>query len=92
VVITGSPGGYVESDIGYTLPDEVGLSNVRGAVGFWFRLDLFAPSGSEIYILTRDQTDLDSLYTVFGYVVEGMDVVDSLTTRDFIQTIVIETP
>ncbi len=90
VVITGSPGGYVESDIGYTLPDEVGLSNLRGAVGFWFRMDLFAPSGSELYILTSDQTNLDGLYTVFGQVVEGMEVVDSLTTADFIETISIE--
>jgi peptidyl-prolyl cis-trans isomerase B (cyclophilin B) len=47
-------------------------------------------SGSQFYI-TLDQTDfLDGAYTVFGYVVEGMDVVETIVIGDGIQAITIE--
>ncbi|MGQ9476073.1 MAG: peptidylprolyl isomerase [Actinomycetota bacterium] len=68
--------------------DEIGLSNLRGMVG------MFKPSDPEtklpkpdsattdFYILKRDATHLDADYTVFGKVIKGMEVVDSLEATD----------
>jgi cyclophilin family peptidyl-prolyl cis-trans isomerase len=90
MVFTGAPSGEVDSDIGYSLPPEVGLQNLRGAVGVWLRQDIQELSGSQFYILVQDVTVLDARFTVFGEVVEGMDVVDALTTEDWIEMITIE--
>ena len=83
-VLTGSPGNAVTSDIGYVIPVETELSNTAGAVGLWFRQDAMASSGSQFYILTSDLTNLDEFFSVFGYVEEGMDVVNALTMEDSI--------
>jgi len=89
-VLTGSPIGDPRSDIGYSFPTEVGLANVRGAVGVWVREDTLTASGSQFYILVQDFPMLDADFPVFGEVVEGIDVVDSLTTDDWIEIITIE--
>jgi cyclophilin family peptidyl-prolyl cis-trans isomerase len=91
-MLTGSPAGDPGSDIGYTLRVQGELSNTEGAVGYWFRQDRIAPSGSQFYILMLDLSEaLDEYPTVFGYVVEGMDVVRELTSTDEITSIIIET-
>jgi peptidylprolyl isomerase/peptidyl-prolyl cis-trans isomerase B (cyclophilin B) len=90
-VLTGSPAGDPSSDIGYTLRVQGELSNTEGAVGYWFRQDRIAPSGSQFYILMADLSQvLDANPTVFGYVVEGLDVVWELTGADEITRITIE--
>jgi cyclophilin family peptidyl-prolyl cis-trans isomerase len=90
-VLTGSPAGDPASDIGYTLAVEGDFSNTEGAVGYWFRQDRIAPSGSQFYILMTDLSMLlDAYPTVFGYVIEGMDVVRSLEPQDTITSITIE--
>jgi len=91
-ILTGSPAGDPASDIGYVLGEQGELSNTEGAVGFWFRQDRIAPSGSQFYILMTDLSqDLDVFPTVFGYVSEGMDILGTLTSEDLITSISIET-
>ena len=71
-----------------TVLDEMGQSNVRGAVGIAKPSDPntqlpTANSGrTDFYILKQDVTSLDQYFTVFGKVVKGMDVVDSLEATD----------
>jgi len=90
-VLTGAPSGEPTSDVGYTLDLEGELTNSEGAVGFWYRADLTAPSGSQFYILMTDMSEyLDPYPTVFGYVTEGMDVVRELTADDVILSIIVE--
>jgi cyclophilin family peptidyl-prolyl cis-trans isomerase len=38
-------------------------------------------SGSQFYICLKPMPELDGQYTVFGHVVEGMDVLDSISTQ-----------
>lgn len=91
-MLTGSPAGDPSSDVGYTLRMQGELSNTEGAVGYWFRQDRIAPSGSQFYILMTDLSQvLDANPTVFGYVVEGLDVVSELTGADMITSVTIET-
>jgi peptidyl-prolyl cis-trans isomerase B (cyclophilin B) len=90
LVLTGSPAGRADSDIGYTLPLEIGMPNSVGAVGFLFRPDLNASSGSQFYILIQENTQLDGLFSVFGYVIDGLDVVRELTLEDQIERIDVE--
>jgi peptidyl-prolyl cis-trans isomerase B (cyclophilin B) len=71
-----------------TVLDEMGQSNVKGAVGIAKPSDPntqlpTANSGrTDFYILKQDVTSLDQYFTVFGKVVKGMDVVDSLEATD----------
>jgi peptidylprolyl isomerase len=62
-----------------TIPDELPNkhSNVRGSVAM-AKTSLPNSATSQFYINLVDNTDLDSNYSVFGQVVQGMDVVDSI--------------
>lgn len=68
--------------------DEIGLSNLRGMVGMAKPSDpetqLPEPDSAttDFYILKQDSTFLDAYFTVFGKVIKGMEVVDSLETTD----------
>ncbi len=46
-------------------------------------------AGSQFYICLAPQPSLDGQYTVFGRVLEGMDVVQSLTVGDTIESVTI---
>jgi cyclophilin family peptidyl-prolyl cis-trans isomerase len=75
-----------------TVLDELGRSNVRGAIGMAKPSDqqtqLPTPNSAttDFYILKQDATFLDQYFTVFGQVVKGMDVVDSLETTDVLNS------
>jgi len=90
-ILTGSPRSDPASDVGYTLPPELGLSNVAGAVGFWYRDDQLASSGSEVYIMLVGNPGLDDRFTVFGTVTAGLDIAATLLVEagDVIETITI---
>ncbi len=78
----GDPTGTGSGGPGYTLPAE--FSDVpfeRGTVAM-ARTNDPDSAGSQFFIAYDDQPDLDGQFTVFGQVVEGMDVVDCLTPRD----------
>jgi cyclophilin family peptidyl-prolyl cis-trans isomerase len=89
-VITGSPAGRPDSDIGYGIPQELGRSNLTGAVGFYFDSNRALVSASQFYILLVDEPNMDFGFPVFGQVVEGLEVAQLLTMEDMILTITIE--
>ena len=82
VVQGGDPLGDGTGGPGYTVPAEINLFHARGAVAMARQPDQVNPerasSGSQFYIALQDLPTLDGQYTVFGQVVEGMDVVDEI--------------
>ena len=66
----------------YTVPAEIGAKHVRGAVAAARTGDQVNPerrsSGSQFYITVADTPFLDGQYSVFGKVVDGMDVADKI--------------
>jgi peptidyl-prolyl cis-trans isomerase B (cyclophilin B) len=91
-VLTGSPGGIPTSDIGYTVPPEVKRPSGLGAVGYWYREDKLASSGSQFYIMLIEPENPEGAGTVFGAVVEGMEAAAALTMEDRVLTVTIEEP
>jgi cyclophilin family peptidyl-prolyl cis-trans isomerase len=72
---------------GYTLPPEIGMKHYRGSVASARQSDAVNPgkqsNGSQFYICLKDLPHLDKMgYTVFGKVINGMDVVDKISTVD----------
>lgn len=53
------------------------LSHTRGAVSMARSMD-YNSASSQFFIVHQDSTFLDGQYAVFGYVTEGMDVVDAV--------------
>jgi cyclophilin family peptidyl-prolyl cis-trans isomerase len=93
VVQGGDPLGSGTGGPGYTVPAEIELEHVKGAIAMARRGDNVNPerasSGSQFYITLEETPQLDGAYTVFGEVVEGMDVVESIAQGDGIETITI---
>jgi HEAT repeat protein/cyclophilin family peptidyl-prolyl cis-trans isomerase len=82
----GDPRGDGEGGPGYTIRDEINqLPYLRGTVGM--ALDWEDTGGSQYFITHSPQPHLDGRYTVFGRVVNGMDVVDKLTQWDQIRAV-----
>ena len=53
------------------------LSHTRGAVSM-ARSDDYDSASSQFFIVQEDSSGLDGQYAVFGYVTEGMDIVDAI--------------
>ncbi len=68
---------------GYTIPAEIGLSHVRGAIAASRLPDRVNPtrasSGSQFYVCLTPMPQLDGDYTVFGRVIEGIEVLDEIS-------------
>ena len=78
----GDPTGTGAGGPGYTFPNEVtSHKHVVGAVSM-AHSDLPNSNGSQFFICYQPQPGLDGGYSVFGQLVEGMDVLLSLTPRD----------
>jgi cyclophilin family peptidyl-prolyl cis-trans isomerase len=94
VIQGGDPLGTGTGGPGYTVQAEIGLKHVKGAIAMARRGDQVNPerasSGSQFYITLAETPHLDGAYTVFGEVVEGMDVVESISRGDVIESIRIE--
>ena len=88
-LLTGSPTGQPSSDIGYTFPAETTRPNVAGSVGFWYRDDRRASSGSQLYLLLTEAPTMDGRFGVFGGITAGLEVAQALTTSDSITRITI---
>ncbi len=79
-----------------TVNDEIALPNIRGAVGMAKPSDpqtgepLPNSATAEFYILKDDAPYLDPNFTIFGEVVEGMDVVDMIIQGEPIESISID--
>ncbi len=86
VVQGGDPRGDGSGGPGYTLRDELNEEPyMRGAVGM--ALAWKDTAGSQFFITHSPQPHLDAKYTVFGRVVAGMDVVDSITQWDVMKSV-----
>jgi cyclophilin family peptidyl-prolyl cis-trans isomerase/Flp pilus assembly protein TadD len=89
----GDPTGTGRGGTGYTVPAEIGLPHDAGAIAMARTGDQINPerasSGSQFYICLEPIHQLDGAYTVFGYVVEGLDVAKQIAVGDKILTIVI---
>lgn len=72
-------GGYSEKLKGEFSANGVNntLSHTRGAISF-ARANDFDSASSQFFIVHKDSKFLDGQYAVFGYVTEGMDVVDAV--------------
>ena len=88
VVQAGDPRGDGEGGPGYTIRDEISqLPFLRGTLGM--ALDWQDTAGSQFFITQSPQPQLDGRYTVFGYVLDGMDVVDRLEEGDLINRVLV---
>ena len=79
---TGGPGWMMKAEFNER-PHETGtLAMARSAA--------VDSAGSQFYICLAPQPRLDGQYTVFGRVIDGMDVVATLAVGDVIESVVIE--
>jgi peptidyl-prolyl cis-trans isomerase B (cyclophilin B) len=93
VVQGGDPAGNGTGGPGYDLPAEISPTekHVRGTVAMARKSDEVNPerksSGSQFYICLEPAPFLDGQYTIFGGVVEGMNVVDKIKVGDHIKKV-----
>lgn len=68
---------------GYTVPAEIRVKPTRGAVAMARLPDTINPSrasnGSQFFILLDPAPKLDGRFTVFGEILEGMEVLDEIS-------------
>lgn len=86
----GCPNGNGTGGPGYTIPCETKGNphkHERGALSMAHR----GPNtgGSQFFIVYEPQPHLDGAHTVFGKVIEGMDVVDQIHQGDKMKTVTI---
>lgn len=86
----GCPIGNGTGGPGYTIPDELKGNphkHVRGALSMAHR----GPNtgGSQFFIVYEPQPHLDGVHTVFGQVIEGMDVVDQIRQGDVMNKVTV---
>jgi peptidylprolyl isomerase len=88
VIQAGAPSGTEERSPGYMYPNEIHptLSHNRAGV---LGVANGGPhtNGSHFYITLSDRSYLDGDYTVFGHVIQGMDVVNNIVQGDVIESI-----
>lgn len=82
VAQTGDPSGTGFGGPGYSFADEI--TNLKFDKEGLLGMANAGPgsNGSQFFITYAAQTSLDGKYTIFGQVVQGMDVVKKLTPRD----------
>jgi cyclophilin family peptidyl-prolyl cis-trans isomerase len=89
VLQDGEPNGDGSGGTGYAIRDEINrLRYTRGALG----MALSGPDtgGSQFFIAHSPQPHLDGGYTVFGYVVNGMDAADRVVQDDRVGSMRVE--
>lgn len=82
VAQTGDPTGTGVGGPGYAIKDEISDLKFDGEGWVGMANSGANTNGSQFFITLAAQPNLDGRYTIFGRVVEGMDVVKSLTQRD----------
>jgi cyclophilin family peptidyl-prolyl cis-trans isomerase len=86
VIQDGDPRGDGEAGPGYTIRDELNEQPyLRGTVGM--ALDWKDTGGSQWFITHSPQPHLDARYTVFGHVVNGIEIVDRIQPWDVVRRI-----
>ncbi|MBU0531391.1 peptidylprolyl isomerase [Patescibacteria group bacterium] len=89
VIQGGDPAGNGSGGPGYTFADELDdeYAYERGVVAMANRG--LNTNGSQFFVMLAD-TPLPKAYTIFGRVLEGMDVVDAIAVGDVMSTVSIE--
>lgn len=83
VAQTGDPSGTGRGGPGYNIPNEIDTTLSHNAEGVVAMANAGPnTNGSQWYITYGDVSQLDGNYTIFGKVIEGMDVVKQITPRD----------
>jgi cyclophilin family peptidyl-prolyl cis-trans isomerase len=95
VIQGGDPVGDGSGGPGYTIPAEIKHAHSKGALAWARQGDEVNPerrsSGSQFYVTLAETAFLDGGYTVFGQVIEGMDVAEKIAVGDKIERIDITT-
>ncbi|MBU1126522.1 MAG: peptidylprolyl isomerase [Patescibacteria group bacterium] len=90
VIQGGDPNGNGTGGPGYTFEDELNdeYTYERGIVAMANR----GPNtnGSQFFIMLDDVAQLPKLYTIFGRVVEGMEVVDQIQVGDVMNKVTVK--
>jgi cyclophilin family peptidyl-prolyl cis-trans isomerase len=85
----GDPLGEGTGGPGYTIKDEFNSrKHIAGTVAM-ARTSEPNSAGSQFYICFEPQPHLDGQYTVFGQVIDGMDIVDKIQKGDIMKTVTI---
>jgi len=85
----GDPLGEGSGGPGYTIKDEFNSrKHIAGTVAM-ARTSEPNSAGSQFYICFEPQPHLDGQYTVFGQVIDGMDIVDKIQKGDVMKSITI---
>ena len=83
VAQTGDPSGTGRGGPGYMIPNEIDASLSHNEAGVVAMANAGRDTnGSQWYITFGDVSQLDGGYTIFGRVIEGMEVVEAITPRD----------
>jgi cyclophilin family peptidyl-prolyl cis-trans isomerase/HEAT repeat protein len=86
VMQDGDPRGDGEGGPGYTIRDELNEQPyLRGTVGM--ALDWKDTGGSQWFITHSPQPHLDARYTVFGHVVNGIEIIDRTQPWDVVRRV-----
>ncbi len=73
---TGSPGYTIKGEFTANGVDNT-LSHTRGAISM-ARTSEYDGGGCQFFIMDEDYVDFDGQYACFGYVTDGMDIVDDI--------------
>ncbi len=83
VAQTGDPSGTGRGGPGYMIPNEIDPNLSHDEKGIVAMANAGPnTNGSQWYITYGDVSQLDGGYTIFGRVIEGMEVVEGITPRD----------
>lgn len=83
VAQTGDPSGTGQGGPGYTIPNEIDPDLSHDSAGMVAMANSGPDTnGSQWYVTLNDVSQLDGSYTIFGQVVEGLEVVEAITPRD----------
>ncbi len=79
----GDPTGTGAGTPGYSFDDEfTGHTHVAGALSMANRGPNTNTNGCQFFITYAPQHGLDGIHTVFGQLIQGMDILEKLTPRD----------
>lgn len=89
VVQGGDPAGDGTGGPGYTFADEPVIGEYKKGI---VAMANAGPNtnGSQFFIMLSDRLDLPKIYTIFGKVISGMDVVEKISVGDIMQKVIIQ--